>query len=96
MIVAALVCYDDTHRIIEDIYKKAHIEERQEKMEIDPIVVDLQRVIVPWKFLRSDYLCLISDKDCSLKVAELYAGQLREKRMRLISSIRSLTMFRRH
>ena len=49
-------------------------------MKSDSIVADLQRVKVALESSKSEYLCLISDMDYSLKVAELYAGQLRKKK----------------
>lgn len=79
MVVAALVCYDDTHRIIEDLYRKARVEKNQRSMEGDSYVADLQMVKVALESMKSEYLYLLSDRDHILKVAEVYANKLKEK-----------------
>ena len=48
-------------------------------MESNSIVADLQRVKVALESLKSQYLCLISNRDYIVKVDELYVGQLRKK-----------------
>ena len=58
---------------------KAQMEKRQMEMERDSYVANLQGVKVALESLKSDYLCLLSDRNHILKVAENYAGQLREK-----------------
>ena len=72
------------------------MEKRQRGMEGDYFVADLQVAKTALESLKSDYLCLCLNRDYILKVAEINAKQLRGKRMRLISSIGSLMLLRRH
>ncbi|GLJ36131.1 hypothetical protein SUGI_0724820 [Cryptomeria japonica] len=75
----ALVCYVDNHKIIENIYKKARVENTQRGMEGDSYVANLQMVKVALKSMKSEYLYLLLDMDHILKVAEVYANKLKEK-----------------
>ena len=71
MVVASLIRYDNTHRMVEDLYNKA-----QKGMEGDWLVADLQVVKTTLESMKSDYLCLLSDWDYILKVVGIYVDQL--------------------
>ncbi len=75
MIVASLVCYDNTHKMVGDHYKKA-----QREVEGDWYVVDLQVVKIALETMKSDYLCFLYDRDYILKVAETYDDQWNRER----------------
>lgn len=70
MVVASLVHYDNTHKFVEDLYRKA-----QREGEEDWLVFDLQVIKTALETMKSDYLYLLSDKDNILRVAEIYADQ---------------------
>ena len=51
MVVASLVCYDNTHKMVEDLYRKT-----QRELEGKWLVANLQVVKTALETLKSDYL----------------------------------------
>jgi hypothetical protein len=74
-IVASLVHYDNTHKLVEDIYRK---EKREGKG--DWPIVDLQVVKIALDSMKSEYLYLLSDRDYILKVVEIHVDWLDKER----------------
>ena len=70
MVVASLVHYDNTHRMVKDLYRKA-----QKRVEGDWLVADLQVVKTTLESMKSDYLCFLSDGDYILQVVGIYVDQ---------------------
>lgn len=70
MVVASLVQYDNTHKLVEELYRKIPREG-----EGDWHVADLQKVNTALESMKSDYLYLLTDRDYILKVAKIYAAQ---------------------
>lgn len=85
MVVASLVRYDNTHKLVEDIYRKA-----QREVEGDWLVADLQVVKTTLETMISNYLCLLSDRDYILKVVEIYVDQSNKGRNEIIKLNREL------
>lgn len=78
-IIAALVHHDSTHQVIDDLYRKAQRDKGQDGIRIGSYVADLQGVKTTFEDWKSEYLCLLLDRDYLLQVAGKYAEQLREK-----------------
>ena len=54
MVAASLVCYDNTHKMVEDLYRKAQREGKR-----DWLVADLQVVKTALETMKSNYLRLL-------------------------------------
>ena len=81
MVVASLVRYDNTHRMVEDLHRKA---QRGVKGDL------LQVVKTALESMKSDYLCLLSDRDCILKVVGIYVDQLSKGKNEIMELNREL------
>ena len=85
MVVASLIRYDNTHKMVDDLYRKA-----QREVEGDWPVTDLEVVKKVIQSMKSDYLCLLSDRDNILKVAEIHVDQLEKGRNEIMGLNREL------
>ena len=70
-VVASLVHYHSTHKMVEDLYRKAQREKKG-----DWPIADLQVVKTALESMKSNYLCLLSDRNYTLKVVGSYINQL--------------------
>ncbi len=75
MVVTSLVRYDSTHKMIQNLYRNA-----QKRLKGDWLVVDLLIVKTTLKSMKSDYLCLLSNRDYILKVVGIHGDQLNKGR----------------
>ena len=89
--MASLVRYDNTHRMIEDLHRKA-----QKRVEGDLLVADLQVVKTAFESMKSDYLSLFSDSGYILKVAGIYVDQLSKGKNEIMELNRELKLLTRH
>ena len=70
LVAVYFVCYGNTQNLVEDLYRKA-----QREVKEDWPIVDFQVVKTALKTMKSDYLYLLSDRDHILKVVEIYVDQ---------------------